>query len=59
MPSSRTARRQRAVRQFGVQAGIEAGRDALGQRFPAEAGELEAHRLQLIVRHQIRVVHVR
>jgi hypothetical protein len=59
---SRAARRERARGELGRQPGIEARANALGQRLLAEAGELAAHGLQLVVRHlplEGRVIHVR
>jgi hypothetical protein len=49
-------------RELGGQASVEAGRHVSGQRLLAEAGELQAHGLQLVVRHvllEARVIHVR
>ena len=60
--TARAARRQRGRRELGGEARIEARRHARRQRLLAEAGELAAHRLQLVVRHlplEARVIHVR
>ena len=58
----RAAGSQRRRRELGGQARVEAGRHVSGQRLLAEAGELQAHGLQLVVRHvllEARVIHVR
>jgi hypothetical protein len=62
MAPARTAQRQRARGELGGEARVEARGDGLRQRLLAEARELAAHGLELVVRHlplEGRVIHVR
>jgi hypothetical protein len=62
VPLARTAPRERAGRELGGEARVQAGGNALRQRLLAETGELAPHGLQLVVRHlslEARVIHVR
>jgi hypothetical protein len=60
--TARAAHRQRGRRELGCEARIESRRHPRRQRHLAEAGELTAHLLELVVRGRsldARVIHVR